>query len=277
MTRYEIGIVETRNVIKAILDKYGYDFRDYALTSFKRRLEEIITKNGLKDADGLVYRLQTNKEFFELFLKEVNPETTEMFRDPSLWRTLREEILPELAKSNNKVKIWLASFDSGEEIFSLCIVLRELGLLESFQIYASILSDDILKKIKSGRIDSKQIEVNEANFERSNCIGEYSKYYTTSENGIITIDPSLVQDVVFVKQDTLFNNAPSAIRLALFRNQMIYFNQILQDKILNTIHNSIIPGGFLVLGAKETLENSNSTNKYTITNESEKIYKKKIG
>jgi chemotaxis protein methyltransferase CheR len=278
MTRYEIGIVETRNVIKAILDTYGYDFRDYALTSFKRRLEDIITKNGLKDAEGLVYRLQMNKEFFEIFLKEVNPETTEMFRDPSLWRTLREEIIPELAKSNSKVKIWLASFDSGEELFSLCILLKELELLENFQIYASILSDENLKKIKSGRIDSKQIEVNEANFERSNCIGKYSNYYTTSQaNGIITIDPSLVQDVVFIKQDTLFNNAPSAIRLALFRNQIIYFNQILQDKILNSIHNSIIPGGYLILGAKETLENSNSTNKFTITNESEKIYKKKLG
>jgi chemotaxis protein methyltransferase CheR len=278
MIRYEIGIVETRNVIKAIFDTYGYDFRDYALTSFKRRLEDVITKNGLKDAEGLIYRLQSNKDFFELFLKEVTPETTEMFRDPSFWRVLREEIVPELAKSSSKVKIWIAAFDSGEELFSLCILLKEMNLLDRFQIYASAFSEDITKKIISGRIDAKQLEVNEANYERSNGKAKYSDYYTSlPANGSITIDPSLIQGVTFVKQNTLYNNAPSAIKLVLFRNQIIYFNQILQDKVLNEIHGSIVPGGYLVLGAKETLENTNSSNKFTVTNESEKIYKKKTG
>jgi chemotaxis protein methyltransferase CheR len=278
MIRYEIGIVETRNVIKAIFDTYGYDFRDYALTSFKRRLEDAITKNGLKDAEGLIYRLQSNKDFFELFLKDITPETTEMFRDPSLWRVLREEIVPELAKSNSKVKIWVAAFDSGEELFSLCILLKEMNLLDRFQIFASAFSDDITKKISSGRIDAKQLEVNEANYERSNGKAKYSDYYTLlPANGSITIDPSLIQGVTFIKQNTLYNSAPSAMKLVLFRNQIIYFNQILQDKILNEIHGSIIPGGYLVLGAKETLENTNSSNKFTVTNESEKIYKKKTG
>ena len=88
MIRYEIGIVETRNIIKTILDTYNYDFRDYALTSFKRRLEQIIMNNGLKDADGLINRLANYKDYFDHFLSEIVPETTEMFRDPSLWRPL---------------------------------------------------------------------------------------------------------------------------------------------------------------------------------------------
>lgn len=278
MNRYEIGIVETRNVIKTLLDTYGYDFRDFALTSFKRRLEDVIMKNGLKDSEGLINRLLKNKDFFEHFLKDITPETTEMFRDPSLWRSLREDIIPAIEKNNSKLKIWVAAFDSGEEIYSLCILLKEMDLLDKFQITASTISDEVTKKIKSGQLDIKQLEVNEANYERSNGTRRYTDYHTTANNsGTILIDTSLVENVSFVKQDTLFSNAPSGMRLVLFRNQLIYFNQLLQDKSLNAVHNSLAPGGYLVLGAKETLENTNSNNKFTVVNDSEKIYKKKVG
>jgi chemotaxis protein methyltransferase CheR len=278
MNRYEIGIVETRNVIKTLLDTYGYDFRDFALTSFKRRLEDVIVKHGLKDSEGLINRLLKNKDFFEHFLKDITPETTEMFRDPSLWRSLREDIIPAIEKNNSKLKIWVAAFDSGEEIYSLCILLKEMDLLDKFHITASTISDEVTKKIKSGQLDIKQLEVNEANYERSNGTKRYTDYHTTASNsGTILIDKNLVENVSFVKQDTLFSNAPSGMRLVLFRNQLIYFNQLLQDKTLNAVHSSLAPGGYLVLGAKETLENTNSNNKFTVVNDSEKIYKKKVG
>lgn len=278
MSRYEIGIVETRNVIKALLETYGYDFRDFALTSFKRRLEEVIAKNGLRDADGLVNRLVSNKDFLEHFLNDIMPETTEMFRDPSLWRNLREDIIPELVKSSSKLKIWLADFDSGEELYSLCIMLKEMNLLDKFQIYASTISEESTKKILSGKLDAKQLEVNEANYERINGPKKYADYHSTdNSSGVIIIDTELISGVTFLKQDTLLNNAPSGIRLVLFRNQLIYFNQVLQDKCLNAIHTSLVPGGYLVLGTKETLENTNSSNKFTVVNDAEKIYKKKVG
>lgn len=278
MIRYEIGIVETRNVIKALLDTYGLDFRDFALTSFKRRLEEVIAKNGLKDADGLTNRLTSNKAFLEYFLGDIIPETTEMFRDPSLWRALREEVIPDIVKNSSKLKIWVAAFDSGEEIYSLCILLKEMNLLDQFQIFASTISEETTKKILSGKLDAKQLEVNEANYERLNGHNRYADYHSiASSSGSILIDTSLISGVTFVKQDTLLNNAPSGIKLVLFRNQLIYFNQILQDKCLNAIHNSLIPGGYLALGAKETLENTNSNNKFTVVNDAEKIYKKKAG
>jgi len=278
MTRYEIGIVETRNVIKTLLDTYSYDFRDFALTSFKRRLEDVIMKNGLRDSEGLIGRLLNNKDFLEHFLKDITPETTEMFRDPSLWRSLREEIIPAIVKSSSKLKIWVAAFDSGEEIYSLCILLKEMDLLDKFEVFASTISDEVTKKIKSGRLDIKQLEVNEANYERSNGTKRYTDYHTTANSsGTIIIDTSLVDNVKFVKQDTLFSNAPSGMRLVLFRNQLIYFNQLLQDKTLNAVHGSMVPGGYLALGAKETLENTNSSNKFTVVNDAEKIYKKKVG
>lgn len=277
-SRYEIGIVETRNVIKAVLDTYGYDFRDYALTSLKRRLEDVITSNSLKDSELLINRLQSNKAFFEQFLKDITAETTEMFRDPSLWRALREDLILEVAKNTPKPKVWVAAFDSGEELYSLCILLKEMDLLDQFQIFASIFSSITLKKIQKGHIDIKQLEINEANYERSNCIAKYSDYYHIAPNGgMLTLDTDLIQDVTFIKQDTLFSNVPGGIRLVLFRNQIIYYNQILQDKTLNSMHTSLVPGGYLILGSKETLENTNTSNKFTVINSAEKIYKKKIG
>lgn len=278
MTRYEIGIVETRNVIKAIHDTFGYDFRDYALTSFKRRLEDVIMKNGIKDADALIIRLQNNKVFFDQFLRDITPETTEMFRDPSFWRALREDIIPDIIKGSSKLKVWVAAFDSGEELYSLCILLKEMNVLDQFQVFASIFSDETAKKIIAGRIDIKQLEFNEANYERSNCAENYSDYYTlASGNSSIILDNSLVEGVTFLKQDTLFNAPPTGVKLALFRNQIIYYNQIHQDKALAVIHNSLTPGGYIALGTKETLENTNASNKFTVVNDTEKIYKKKAG
>lgn len=276
MIRYEIGIVETRNVIKTILDTYGYDFSEYALTSLKRRLEDIIINNGLKDADGLIYRLLNNKDYFEHFLREITPETTEMFRDPSLWRALREEIIPDIAKGSGKLKIWIGSFDSGEDLYSLCITLKEMNLLDQAIIYSSVISSIVEQKIQTGKIDAKQIETNEANYSRCNGTMSYSDYVTPG-TGSSTFDVGLIKDVTFLKQNPSYNNAPGGVKLLLFRNQLIYFNQTLQDKVINNISTSLVAGGYLILGAKETLENTNASNKFTVVNDAEKIYKKKTG
>lgn len=278
MLPYEIGIVETRNVIKTILDTYGYDFGDYALTSFKRRLENIIITNGLKDAEGLIARLENNKGFFDTFLKDVNPETTEMFRDPPLWRDLRDDILPEIVRSSGKPKIWIGAIDSGEELYSLCIILKEIDMLDKVSIFSSYLSEETVKKIKSCKIDPRQHEANDANYQRCSGIKRYADYFSSGMgNGTSTINAELIENVTFVKQDAIFSNPPGSIRLALFRNQTIYFNQILQDQVLNRIQEVILPGGYLVLGIKESLENTIANNKFTVKNNAEKIYRKKAG
>ncbi|MCB8963879.1 MAG: protein-glutamate O-methyltransferase CheR [Bacteroidales bacterium] len=275
MIRYEIGIVDTRNVIKTLLDDFGYDFRDYALTAFKRRLEYVINSNGLRDADGLVNRLQNNKDFIGQFLHEISPDTTEMFRDPSFWRVLRDEVIPDIARgSANKPRIWVASFDSGEELYSLAIILKELNLLDSVQIYANVFTDKCINRIKSGRLDPKDLETNEANYQRLNGKAQYSSYYTMDGNTMV-FDTDLVKNVTFVKQKTTVEDDPGAVKLAIFRNQIIYYNQLLQDKVIQKLTTSLVAGGFLALGIKETLENTNANNKFTVFNDNEKIYKRK--
>ncbi len=273
--RYEIGIVDTRNIIKLLLDDFGYDFRDYALTSFKRRLEYIITLYALRDADGLIARLKSSPDFLSQFLSEITPETTEMFRDPSFWRLLRDEIIPETMRgSTSKPRIWFASFDSGEELFSLTILLKELNLLDEVNVYCNVLSEQTIQHISSGKLDLKDIEINEANYQRYNDKGNYSLYFK-NEGGSTFFDTDLIKNVSFLKQNPLIEDEPGAVKLILFRNQSIYYNQLLTEKIFSKLANSLVAGGFLALGVKETLENTNANNKFTIFNESERVYKRK--
>lgn len=273
--RYEIGIVDTRNIIKTLLDDFGYDFRDYALTSFKRRLEYILSLYALRDADGLIAKLKDSKDFLDQFLYDITPETTEMFRDPSFWRVLRDEIIPELVRSaTSKPRIWIASFDSGEELYSLSILLKELNLLNEVNVYCNVLSEQTVQRITSGKINPKDMEVNDANYQRFNEKGKYASYYQTEGNSIM-FDVSLIKDVNFIRQNTLITLDPGAPKLIIFRNQAIYYNQLLSEKVFANLANCLVAGGYLALGVKETLENTNISNKFTLYNEPERIYKRK--
>lgn len=271
---YEIGIVDTRNVIKSIKDTFGYDFTDFAITTFRRRIDAVINNNKLRDADSLIQKLQSDKQFFDQFLFDISVDTTEMFRDPSLWRYLKDKVLPELGKGPTKAKIWVAGWDSGEELYTLAIVLKEMNLLNQVQIYATSFSDAKLARTKEGIVDPKQIEVDEANYERYNGSFTFSNYYSI-KNGIPVIDPTLIENVTFIKQNTIFDNSPSGIRLILFRNQMIYYNQGLCDKITKIMSNSLVPGGYFIIGIRESLESIGLSSPYILVDDLEKVYKKK--
>ena len=271
---YEIGIVDTRNVIKTIKEVFGYDFTDFAITTFRRRIDVVINNNKLRDADALIQKLQGDKQFFDQFLFDISVDTTEMFRDPSLWRYLKDKVLPEVAKGPTKPKLWVAGWDSGEELYSLAVVLREMGMLNQVQIYATSFSEAKLAKTKEGILDPKQIEVNEANYERYNGAASYADYYSL-KNGVPTIDHSLIENVTFIKQNTIFDNSPSGIRFILFRNQMIYYNQGLCDKTIKVMSNSLVPGGYFIIGIRESLESIGLSTPFNLVDDLEKVYKKK--
>jgi chemotaxis protein methyltransferase CheR len=134
--------------------------------------------------------------------------------------------------------------------------------------------DKCVNRIKSGRLDPKDLETNEANYQRLNGKFQYSSYYKMDGNTIV-FDTDLVKNVIFTKQKTTIDEDPGAVKLAIFRNQTIYYNQLLHEKVLQKISTSLVAGGFLALGVKETLENTNAYNKFTVFNDNEKIYKAK--
>ena len=161
---YEIGVVDFRNIVRVIKDTYDYDFNDYSLTSLKRKIEQVIQLHNLKHIDLLITRLKDDNAFFQQFLQEISIESTEMFRDPSFWRYLRDDLLPLIVKENYKSKIWLPCCVSGDELFSLCIILKEKGWIDNISITASCLNDKIIENIKGGRFRGFKFEVSSDNF-----------------------------------------------------------------------------------------------------------------
>ncbi|MFC2152980.1 CheR family methyltransferase [Bacteroidota bacterium] len=275
MNKYELGIVDTRNIIKTLQDVYNYDFKNYALTFFKRRVERVIVNHNLKDADGFIQKIETDKEFFEIFLQEMCVENTEMFRDPSLWRVLKEEIFPQVVKGAVNFKIWFPEVSSGEELYSTAIILKDLNLLNNVQLIASSISELDLGKTKEGLFDPKKIEVNDANFTRIFNDSELSNFYKHDEDKVYW-DTTLIENTKFIKQSIIFDDYPKGVKLVLFRNQMIYYNQILQERFVKIIYNSLVPGGHLIIGNNEKIDYWNSEKDFTLINREESIYKKKL-
>lgn len=271
----EIGIVETKNVIKVLTENFNIDFSDYALTSFKRRLERVIELFNLKYPDILINKLNDDPSFIDLLIHELTVPSTEMFRDPSLWRLLREEIIPSVYRENgNSFKIWIPYSVSGDELFSLAILLNESDLLDKVQIVVSSLSNTSIDFIKSGNIPSPKIEISSDNYIRANGKYQLANYIEIRNNQYYR-DTSLLKNTTFIKQNVAGEPLPQGIKLVLLRNKMIYFNQVLQWKVLKNIYQSMQNNSLLVIGIKETLSSLYGFNDFLLINENESIYKRK--
>lgn len=274
----EIGIVETRTFIKYLKEQQGWDFSEFSITFLKRRLEHITTQLGIRDTDALIRKFTLDKTTFTQFLSDFIPCTTEMFRDPSVWRYLKEKILLEITENPpSPPKIWLASWDTGEDLYSLTILIKELNLLGKVKIFASEFSEDITKSIKEGLLDPKKMEVNHANYDRFQGKQELTSYYSQLPDGTVRFNSDLVKDVVFVKQNTNFGSSVSGCRLVLYRNQLIYMNISQEEKVIGNIRSSLIPGAYLVVGIKENLDHLAVGSSFQLVNSSEKVYKLKVG
>jgi chemotaxis protein methyltransferase CheR len=270
--KFDIGIVEYRNIIKVIKDTYGYDFSDYALTSLKRRFEKVILEHNLKQSDNLIEKILKDAVFFDKFLQEVAIEGTEMFRDPSLWRYLRDEILPMIINEENLAKIWFPFCISGDELYTLAIVLKESDLLDKIEIIASCINNQVIEQVQKGVFRPYKIDVSIDNYSHFQGNSHLNDYYKIAGDQVIR-DTSLIKNANFIKQNINFDNSPKEVKLVIFRNQLIYYNQNLHDRVLKIIHQSLMTGGYLAIGFKEQIGMINSNN-FKIVNVAENVYKK---
>jgi chemotaxis protein methyltransferase CheR len=269
---FELGVVDYRNIIRVIKDAYDYDFSDYSLTSLKRRLEILIQVYNLKNADNLIEKIKEDKTFFQVFLQEISIGSTEMFRDPSFWRYLRDDILPQIIKENYKSKIWFPSCVAGDELYSFCIILKENGWTEKFEIISSCLNDKIIDSVKSGKFKGIKFEASLDNYIRYQGTKEFSDYCVLNGEQA-SRDTSLIKNVNFIKQNINFDSSPQEIKLILCRNQLIYFTQSLQDRVLKILYDCLSLSGYLALGIKEQV-GLISSKYFRMINETESIYKK---
>lgn len=268
----DIDIADLKRITELIYQKYQYDFRNYAMSSFKRRVLRIMELKKLT-VDSLLKKLSDTPQFIHEFLDELTVNVTEMFRDPSFWRIMREEVIPAVLLNHKQFKIWHAGCSSGEEVISMTILLREMGIHQDVQIFATDLDTNILERAKVATYSLKNMDLNEKNYIRFQGTDSLKKYYR-EENGYAVFDRSLLSNVTFRKHDLVLGEVFNKFDLILCRNVMIYFNQTLQNEVLKKFHESLFRYGYLAIGSKESLIWCDYANRFIVVNNEEKIYKK---
>ncbi|MGB0523816.1 MAG: CheR family methyltransferase [Flammeovirgaceae bacterium] len=269
----DIEIADLRRLTSFLMERFNYDFRDYAMSSFKRRIKRIIELYKFKSVNSLIEKLERNPSFFDEFVSEITVNVTEMFRDPTFWIALRDHIIPNILLNHDKINIWHAGCSSGEEVYSLAIMLDEMGILQKARITATDIDTAIIDRAGKGLINMKNMELNSQNYIRAEGKSSIWDYFT-DDNGTAVLDKRLVQDVRFRKHDLVQGEVFSKFDLILCRNVMIYFNQTLQNNVLYKLHESLFKYGYLCIGSKESLIWCDIANKFIVVNNEEKIYKK---
>jgi chemotaxis protein methyltransferase CheR len=265
--------VEFRLLIDAIYHMYHYDFRGYSAASLRRRMKSAMTRFGCRTLSQLQDRVLHETEVFAGLLDYLTVQVSEMFRDPSYFRALREHVVPML-RTYPSLKIWVAGCSAGEEAYSLAILLREEGLLAKSLIYATDINPHTLAKAEAGIFDIDRIAGFTLNHQGSGATSSLSDYYTAAY-GRAVFDKSLKEHIVFSDHSLATDSVFAEVQLVSCRNVLIYFNRELQDRALRLFHESLCRQGFLGIGTKETLRFSSQADGFEPAVAAERIYQKR--
>ena len=272
MINSEIENIEISLLLEATYNRYGYDFRDYARASIERRVRQFAIKSGIKSISEMIPILLYNESFFQTLVREFSITVTEMFRDPKVYHVLKEKVFPIL-KTYPFIKIWHAGCATGEEVYSLAILLMEAGLYKKSTIFATDFNDEALATAKQGIYPTENIKQSTLNYQKAGGLESFSDYYHAKYDSI-SIDNKLKKNITFANHNLVIDQTFSEMHLILCRNVLIYFNKTLQDKVFYLFDNSLVSGGFLCLGSKESLLYSGIQGKFEPVDEKEKIYQK---
>ncbi|RYD57729.1 MAG: protein-glutamate O-methyltransferase CheR [Sphingobacteriales bacterium] len=254
-----------------MLELHGYDFTDYSRASLKRRLNRILVIDKLPSFAELRYRLRNDKSFLQHVVEEITVNVTEMFRDPGFYKSLRSDILPKLA-TYPLIRIWHAGCSTGEEVYSMAIMLEEAGLLHKSLLYATDLNPTVLEKANKAIYPLANMKLYSENYIQSGGTKEFSSYYTAQYDRVM-FDQRLKSKVIFSTHNLVSDRSFNEFQLILCRNVLIYFDKVLQEKVFSLFDESLESLGYLALGSKETLRFSNITKNYK-QHGKEKIWRK---
>jgi len=272
MLEQEIEEIEQTLLLEAVFLCYGYDFRNYSQATMRRRIRQFVAKNNLETIGELLPRVIREPSFFQALLFEFSVTVTEMFRDPSFYRSLRKEVIP-LLRTYPFIKIWLAGCATGEEAYSIAILLQEEGMLEKSTIFATDINGDSLVKAQKGIYPLKQVRAYTENYQETGSSCSFSRYYHADQKHII-MDRALKKKITFAHHNLVSDQVFGEMHLIFCRNVMIYFNKKLQERVLNLFDQSLIRGGFLCLGNRESLRAFRLSEQYTSLDMRNKIYRK---
>jgi chemotaxis protein methyltransferase CheR len=264
--------IEFHLLIDAIYHLYQYDFRGYAAASLRRRLKVALTRLRCETVSQLQDRLMREPEIFPTLLDHLTVQVSEMFRDPGYFRALREHVVPFL-RTYPSLKVWVAGCSSGEEAYSIAILLREEGLLPRTLIYATDINPHTLQRAEAGIYSIDRIAGFTLNHRESGGTSSLSDYYTAAYGRAI-FDKSLREHIVFSDHSLATDSVFAEVHLVSCRNVLIYFNRDLQDRAVGLFRDSLVRHGFLGVGSKESLRFSSMAAAFQSFAPENRIYRK---
>lgn len=270
----DIENIEVMLLLDAVYLKYGYNFKNYTKNHIKRRIKRRMGLDNLTSISHMTEKLLRDKQFFEQLLADLSINTTEMFRFPTFYSAIRNEIIPVL-RTYPSIKIWHAGCSTGEEVFSMGILLQEEGLLERTQIYATDMNPRVLEVAKEGIYSAKNVKLWTENYQHSGGKNSFSDYYIAKYDKVV-FDSNLIKHVIFSEHNLVTDGSFVEAHLVICRNVLIYFDNTLQNHALELFHESMVPGGFLGLGSKENLKFDGIQKKFEMISSTDKVFKKKI-
>lgn len=266
----EISYEELKSLTAFIRNIYGFDFSDYSAASLKRRVTRIMQLQKLNLFE-LRTLLTNDQNYFESFLIEITVNVTEMFRDPLFYKSLAASVIPYL-QSYQRIKVWNAGCSTGEELYSFAILFSEEKLYERSFFYGTDINSDVLEFAKTGIYDLQKMKQYSENYQKTGALHTLSDYYS-ARYGAAIINNSLKKNVLFSTHNLASDGVFNEFQLISCRNVLIYFNHDSQEKVINLFYNSLANFGFLCLGSKETLRNS-EIGRFKIVDQKNNIYQK---
>lgn len=272
MQDIEVQDFETTLLLKTLRYRCGFDFGHYVQASLKRRLLHALRSNDIHHVSEAIPRVLYDDVFFQKLFYILSVTVTEFFRDPPFYQTVREEVIP-LLRDLPIINVWHAGCATGEEVYSLAILLREEGLYERARIYATDINDRSLEIAREGVYDIEHLKEYSLNYQKSGGRSSLSDYYH-ARYGFALIDPELKKNIIFSNFNLVTGSVFTELHLIFCRNVLIYFDQTLQDRVMQLFHDSLVSNGVLCLGSRESMKFSSVASQFTPLSATWRIFMK---
>jgi chemotaxis protein methyltransferase CheR len=270
--RLDLETIEIQLLLEGIFRQYGFDFREYAHASLRRRVWRRVRAEGLDTISALTDRVLHHPEAMEQLLVDLSINVTAMFRDPSFFKAFREQVVP-LLHTYPFTRIWVAGCSTGEEVYSLAIMLQEEELYGRTRIYATDINEAVLERARGGVFPLQKMKEYTENYIRAGGKREFSEYYLAKYEGAL-FDRTLTENVVWAPHNLSQDGSFNSFHVILCRNVMIYFDRPLQTRVHDLFHTSLERFGVLALGRKESIRFTGFENYYETVDEAERIFRK---
>jgi len=270
--RGDLEEIELSLLLEGVFRQYGFDFREYAAASLRRRVWRRVHAEGLDTISALQAKLLHDPASMERFLLDLSINVTAMFRDPTFYLAFREKVVPAL-RTYPFTRIWVAGCSTGEEVYSLAILLEEEGLYDRTRIYATDINESVLDRARSGVFPLDKMREYTQNYIKAGGTRAFSEYYLAKYDGA-QFQRSLIENVVFAQHNLVSDRSFNEFNVIVCRNVMIYFDRALQDHVHRLFYESLATFGVLALGHKESIRFSPHDDAYEELDPSEKLYRK---